>query len=69
GEGDAIAEEDEVVPRVEDVSLVDGVFDGALGGDKDEDFAIGERRKKKKKKKRNVMKNQEVVDYFGKALL
>ncbi|GKD27758.1 hypothetical protein Tco_1233972, partial [Tanacetum coccineum] len=34
--------EDEVVPKVEDVSLVDGVFDGALGGDRDEDFAIGE---------------------------
>ncbi|GKB67387.1 hypothetical protein Tco_0928799 [Tanacetum coccineum] len=29
-------------PKVEDVSLVDGVFDGALGGYGDEDFAIGE---------------------------
>ncbi|GJW70053.1 hypothetical protein Tco_0126970 [Tanacetum coccineum] len=28
--------------RVEDVSLVDGVFDGALGGDGDDDFAIGD---------------------------
>ncbi|GJW89607.1 hypothetical protein Tco_0167160 [Tanacetum coccineum] len=34
--------EDEVVPKVEDVSLVDGVFDGAFGGDGDEDFSIGE---------------------------
>ncbi|GKC28128.1 hypothetical protein Tco_1035422, partial [Tanacetum coccineum] len=33
--------EDEVVPRVEDVSLVDGIFDGALGGDGVEDFARG----------------------------
>ncbi|GKC99348.1 hypothetical protein Tco_1169623, partial [Tanacetum coccineum] len=36
------SKEDGVVPKVEDVSLVDGVFDGALGGDRDEDFAIGE---------------------------
>nr|GEV80201.1 hypothetical protein [Tanacetum cinerariifolium] len=28
--------------KVEDVSLVDGVFDGALGGDRDEDLATGE---------------------------
>ncbi|GKE32989.1 hypothetical protein Tco_1452311, partial [Tanacetum coccineum] len=28
--------------RVEDVSLVDGVSDGALGGDGDEDFDIRE---------------------------
>ncbi|GJZ02567.1 hypothetical protein Tco_0520528 [Tanacetum coccineum] len=34
--------EDEVVPKVENVSLVDGVFDGVLGGDRDDDFAIGE---------------------------
>nr|GEW49242.1 hypothetical protein [Tanacetum cinerariifolium] len=31
--------EDEVVPKVDDVSLVDEFFDGALGGDGDEDFA------------------------------
>ncbi|GJY83927.1 hypothetical protein Tco_0497303 [Tanacetum coccineum] len=36
------SKEDEVIPKVEDVSLVDGVFDGALGGDGNEDFAIGE---------------------------
>ncbi|GKD66651.1 hypothetical protein Tco_1308759, partial [Tanacetum coccineum] len=40
------SKEDEVVPKVEDVSLVDGVFngafDGALGGDGDEDFEIRE---------------------------
>ncbi|GKA00783.1 hypothetical protein Tco_0673448, partial [Tanacetum coccineum] len=36
------SKEDEVVPKVEDVSLVDGVFDGAFGGDGDEDFSIGE---------------------------
>ncbi|GKD49136.1 hypothetical protein Tco_1278112 [Tanacetum coccineum] len=34
--------EDEVVPRVKDVSLVDGVFDNALGSDGDEDFSIGD---------------------------
>ncbi|GKB02412.1 hypothetical protein Tco_0830501, partial [Tanacetum coccineum] len=33
---------DEVVPKVEEVSLVDGVFDGAFGGDGDDDFVIGE---------------------------
>ncbi|GKC03660.1 hypothetical protein Tco_0995270, partial [Tanacetum coccineum] len=33
--------EEEVVPKVDDVSLVDGVFDGAFGGDGDEDFVIG----------------------------
>ncbi|GJT99612.1 hypothetical protein Tco_1109951 [Tanacetum coccineum] len=32
--------EDEVVPKVDDVSLVDGVFKGAFGGDGDEDFVI-----------------------------
>ncbi|GKB06101.1 hypothetical protein Tco_0834334 [Tanacetum coccineum] len=37
------SKEDEVVPKVEDVSLVDRVFNGALGGDGDEDFYIGER--------------------------
>ncbi|GJS78435.1 beta-caryophyllene synthase [Tanacetum coccineum] len=55
---------DEVVPKVEEVSLVDGVFDGALGGDGNEDFEIGERGdwmmklewKPWRKKKINVMK-------------
>nr|GEY26983.1 hypothetical protein [Tanacetum cinerariifolium] len=32
----------EVVPKVDDVSLVDGVFKGAFGGDGDKDFLIGE---------------------------
>ncbi|GJY67163.1 hypothetical protein Tco_0469401 [Tanacetum coccineum] len=36
------SKEDEVVPKVDDVSLVDGVFDGAFGGDGDKDFVIGE---------------------------
>ncbi|GKC50832.1 hypothetical protein Tco_1073577 [Tanacetum coccineum] len=36
------ANKEEVVPKVDDVSLVDGVFDGAFGGDGDEDFVIGE---------------------------
>ncbi|GKB80396.1 hypothetical protein Tco_0947291 [Tanacetum coccineum] len=36
------SKEDEVVPRVKDVSLVDGVFEGAFSGDGDDDFAIGE---------------------------
>ncbi|GKA10649.1 hypothetical protein Tco_0690082, partial [Tanacetum coccineum] len=34
--------EKEVVPKVDDVSLVDGVFDGAFGGDGEEDFVMGE---------------------------
>ncbi|GJZ43253.1 hypothetical protein Tco_0590508 [Tanacetum coccineum] len=34
--------EDEVVPKVDDVSLVDEVFEGAFGGDGDEDFVMGE---------------------------
>ncbi|GKD58188.1 hypothetical protein Tco_1295697 [Tanacetum coccineum] len=33
---------EEVVPKVDDVSLVDGVFDGAFGGDGEEDFVMGE---------------------------
>ncbi|GKE35844.1 hypothetical protein Tco_1455166 [Tanacetum coccineum] len=28
--------------RVDDVSLVDGVFDGAFGGDREDDFVMGE---------------------------
>nr|GEV79661.1 hypothetical protein [Tanacetum cinerariifolium] len=36
-----VEKEDEVVHRVEDASLVDGIFDGALSGDGDEDFARG----------------------------
>ncbi|GJY55714.1 hypothetical protein Tco_0454829 [Tanacetum coccineum] len=31
-----------VVPKVDVVSWVDEVFDGALGGDRDEDFAKGD---------------------------
>ncbi|GKE16004.1 hypothetical protein Tco_1423581, partial [Tanacetum coccineum] len=33
---------EEVVPKVDDVSLVNGVFDGAFGGDEYEDFVMGE---------------------------
>nr|GEW61063.1 hypothetical protein [Tanacetum cinerariifolium] len=33
---------EEVVPKVDDVSLVDRVFDGAFGGDGEEDFVMGE---------------------------
>ena len=29
-----------MVPKVEEVSLVEGVFDGAFGGDGDEDFVM-----------------------------
>ncbi|GJT51325.1 hypothetical protein Tco_0977482 [Tanacetum coccineum] len=35
------SQDDEVVPRVEDVLFVDGVLEGALGGKGDEDFAMG----------------------------
>ena len=31
-----------MVPRVDDVSLVEEVFDGAFGGDGDRDFVMGE---------------------------
>ncbi|GJT02380.1 hypothetical protein Tco_0823549 [Tanacetum coccineum] len=34
--------EEEVVPNVKEVSLVDGVFDGAFGGDGEEEVVIGE---------------------------
>ncbi|GKG15744.1 hypothetical protein Tco_0358067, partial [Tanacetum coccineum] len=37
-ECDFDSKEDEVVPKVDDVSLVYRVFDGAFGGDGDEDF-------------------------------
>ncbi|GKA79981.1 hypothetical protein Tco_0786577 [Tanacetum coccineum] len=33
--------EEEVVPKVNDVSLVDGVFEGAFGVNGDEDFVMG----------------------------
>ncbi|GJW51903.1 hypothetical protein Tco_0093254 [Tanacetum coccineum] len=32
----------DLVPKVDDVSLVDGVFDGAFGRDREEDFVIRE---------------------------
>ncbi|GJZ32635.1 hypothetical protein Tco_0578071 [Tanacetum coccineum] len=34
--------EEEVVPKVDNVSLVDGVFDGAFGGEGEEDVVMGE---------------------------
>ncbi|GKD95732.1 hypothetical protein Tco_1379629 [Tanacetum coccineum] len=34
----------EVVPKVDDVSLVDGVFDGAFSGEGEEDVVMGEER-------------------------
>ncbi|GKA68429.1 hypothetical protein Tco_0768346 [Tanacetum coccineum] len=34
--------EEEVVAKVDDVSLVDGVFDDAFGGDGQEDIVMGE---------------------------
>ncbi|GKF81535.1 hypothetical protein Tco_0240137 [Tanacetum coccineum] len=34
--------EEEVVPKVDDVSLVDRVFDGAFDGDGEEDVIMGE---------------------------
>ncbi|GKF46514.1 hypothetical protein Tco_0136316, partial [Tanacetum coccineum] len=34
--------EEEVVPKVDDVSLVDGGFDGAFVGDGEEDIVMGE---------------------------
>nr|GEU75786.1 hypothetical protein [Tanacetum cinerariifolium] len=34
--------EEEAVPKVDDVSLVNGVFDGSFGGDIEEDVVMGE---------------------------
>ncbi|GJS47743.1 retrovirus-related pol polyprotein from transposon TNT 1-94 [Tanacetum coccineum] len=42
GRGGFDSNEEEVVPKVDDVSLVDGVFDGAFGGDGEKDVVIGE---------------------------
>ncbi|GJX90459.1 hypothetical protein Tco_0343785 [Tanacetum coccineum] len=42
GLGGFDSNEKDVVPKVDDVSLVDGVIDGALGGDREEDFVIVE---------------------------
>ncbi|GJV97191.1 hypothetical protein Tco_1548768 [Tanacetum coccineum] len=42
GLGGFDSNEEEVVPKVDDVPLVDGVFDGAFGGDGEEDFVMGE---------------------------
>nr|GEW39726.1 reverse transcriptase domain-containing protein [Tanacetum cinerariifolium] len=42
GDGRIVKREKEVVPKVDDVSLVDGVFDGAFGGDGWEVFVMGE---------------------------
>ncbi|GKA54261.1 hypothetical protein Tco_0753210 [Tanacetum coccineum] len=39
---DGIGFEGRGVPKVDDVSLVDGVFDGAFGGDGEEDVLMGE---------------------------
>ncbi|GJW70083.1 hypothetical protein Tco_0127000 [Tanacetum coccineum] len=40
GSENSVQREYEAVPKVNDVSLVDGVFDGAFGGDGDEDFVM-----------------------------
>nr|GEV69854.1 Gag-Pol polyprotein [Tanacetum cinerariifolium] len=37
-----LSRKEEVVPKVDDVSLVNRVFDGAFGGDGEEDFVMGE---------------------------
>ncbi|GJX72362.1 hypothetical protein Tco_0309533 [Tanacetum coccineum] len=42
GPGGFDSNEEEVVPKVDDVSLVDGVFDGAFGGEGEEDVVMGE---------------------------
>nr|GEU55424.1 hypothetical protein [Tanacetum cinerariifolium] len=56
GEG---GEGEEVVPKVDDVSLVDGVFDGAFGGDGEEDFVVGE----------GVAVSSSLLDMFTKSCL
>ncbi|GKD34555.1 hypothetical protein Tco_1250064, partial [Tanacetum coccineum] len=51
--------EEDVVPKVDDVSLVDGVFDGAFGGDREEDFVMGE----------GVVVSSSSLDMFTKSCL
>ncbi|GJS01395.1 reverse transcriptase domain-containing protein [Tanacetum coccineum] len=64
GDGKAMAKvrrysRKEVVPKVDDVSLVDRVFDGAFGGDGDEDFVMGE----------GVVVSSSSLDMFTKSCL
>ncbi|GJS43620.1 hypothetical protein Tco_0568663 [Tanacetum coccineum] len=42
GEGGFDSNEEEVVPKVDDASLVDGVFDDAFSGEGEEDVIMGE---------------------------
>ncbi|GKE03082.1 hypothetical protein Tco_1391065, partial [Tanacetum coccineum] len=51
--------EEEVVPKVDDVSLVDRAFDGAFGGDGEEDFVMGE----------GVVVSSSSLDMFTKSCL
>ncbi|GJY18106.1 zinc finger, CCHC-type containing protein [Tanacetum coccineum] len=51
--------EEDVVPKVDDVSLVDGVFDGAFGRDREEDFVMGE----------GVVVSSSSLDMFTKSCL
>ncbi|GJZ48663.1 hypothetical protein Tco_0602495 [Tanacetum coccineum] len=51
--------EEEVVPKVDDVSLVDGVFDGAFGGDGEKNFVMGE----------GVVVSSSSLDMFTKSCL
>ncbi|GJV75327.1 hypothetical protein Tco_1506911 [Tanacetum coccineum] len=53
------AELEEVVPKVDDVSLVDGVFNGVFGGDGEEDFVIRE----------GVIVSSSSLDMFTKSCL
>ncbi|GJV85507.1 hypothetical protein Tco_1525405 [Tanacetum coccineum] len=47
------------VPNVDDVSLVDGVFDGTFGGDGEEDLVMGE----------SVVVSSSLLDMFTKSFL
>nr|GEY18328.1 hypothetical protein [Tanacetum cinerariifolium] len=51
--------EEEVVPKVDGVSLVDDVFDGAFGGDRDKDLVMGE----------GVVVSSSLLDMFTKSCL
>ncbi|GJZ74048.1 hypothetical protein Tco_0638194 [Tanacetum coccineum] len=48
-----------VEERVDDVSLVDGVFNGAFGGDGEEDFVMGE----------GVIVSSSLLDRYTKSIL
>ncbi|GKD86540.1 hypothetical protein Tco_1357694 [Tanacetum coccineum] len=58
------SKEDKVVPKVDDVSLVDGVFDGVFGGDRDEHFSIGDEAMEEEESEEDDEENEEDDHYL-----